>query len=585
MGTKQPMTTETAHPEFGVSLADRIQNWWSGPHKVWEATNKFIASPHPSVTESGARSRASLQAWIAVTLSIFFILGSVASAAARGDIGANEWVLLGLTLVMAVVYVVSRSPYFGMGGWLITGSVVVAGYGFVITGQGSSSVLNSFIPLGFILGSILLAPLPMLFWVVIGVVAMFFVPSRFGLDVGTDSGNFMTIGALLLVAIVFRNSIERGRLAELRSANETLRLLQGGLEQRVAERTIALSSVAEVSTVASTILDKGTLLQKVVDLSKERFNFYHAHIYLLNEAGETLVLAAGAGESGHQMVNKGHSIPLNREQSLVARAARERKGVTVNDVTQEPDFLPNPLLPDTRSELAVPMIVGETVIGVFDVQSDIVGRFTESDIDIQTTLASQIAIAIQNANLYTSAEVAKQEAQSLVDYASEAIAILDLETGLFVEPNESASKLYGLPREELVKVGPAQMSPPIQPDGRDSSEKALEKINEAMKTGTTVFDWTHRNAQGQDIFCEIRLARLPGAHPRLRVTVTDISERKRIEEFNQQRARQQEALIQIAQKIQGTTNVEAALQITVRELGQALGKKASVNLGPSDDNH
>jgi GAF domain-containing protein len=154
--------------------------------------------------------------------------------------------------------------------------------------------------------------------------------------------------------------------------------------------------VAEVSTATSTVLDVRNLLQEVVDLTKDRFNLYHSHIYLLDEQGENLVLASGAGEAGRQMVAQKRSIPLDREQSLVARAAREQKGVTVNDVTQAPDFLPNPLLPDTRSELAVPMMVAGNVIGVFDVQSDVVGRFTDSDINIQTTLAAQVATSIQN---------------------------------------------------------------------------------------------------------------------------------------------------------------------------------------------
>ena len=138
----------------------------------------------------------------------------------------------------------------------------------------------------------------------------------------------------------------------------------------MAARTKDLATVAEVGTATATILEVDELLQAVVDLSKERFNLYHSHIYLLDESGENLVLASGAGEPGRQMVAEKRSIPLDSEQSLVARAARERQGVTVNDVTQSPDFLPNPLLPDTRSELAVPMIVGGNVIGVFDVQSD-----------------------------------------------------------------------------------------------------------------------------------------------------------------------------------------------------------------------
>ena len=175
-----------------------------------------------------------------------------------------------------------------------------------------------------------------------------------------------------------------------------LRASIGALEQRVAARTQDLATVAEVGTATATILETDRLLQSVVDLTKDRFKLYHSHIYLLDEAGQNLVLTAGAGEPGRVMVAEKRTIPLDREQSLVARAARESKGVIVNDVTQAPDFLPNPLLPDTRSELAVPMVVGGKVIGVFDIQSDQVDRFTESDVNVQTTLAAQIATSIQN---------------------------------------------------------------------------------------------------------------------------------------------------------------------------------------------
>jgi len=187
-----------------------------------------------------------------------------------------------------------------------------------------------------------------------------------------------------------------------------------GLEERVAARTKDLETVAEVGTATATILESKRLFQEVVDLTKERFNLYHSHIYLLDEEGKNLVLTAGAGEPGRIMVSEGRSIPLDREQSLVARAARERQGVIVNDVTQEPDHLPNPLLPDTRSELAVPMIVGDQVVGVFDIQSEQVGRFTESDVNIQTTLAAQLAISIQNVRSFERSRK-NAELQSLVN--------------------------------------------------------------------------------------------------------------------------------------------------------------------------
>jgi len=171
-------------------------------------------------------------------------------------------------------------------------------------------------------------------------------------------------------------------------------------QEALAKRAVELATVAEVSTVASTILEAERLLQEVVDLTKERFGLYHAHIYLLDEAARTLNLAVGAGEVGRQMVAQQYAIPLDREQSLVARAARTRQGVIVNDVRSAPDFLPNPLLPETRSEMALPLIVGERVLGVFDVQADVVNRFTDEDLRVQTALAGQVAVALQNANLY-----------------------------------------------------------------------------------------------------------------------------------------------------------------------------------------
>ena len=110
---------------------------------------------------------------------------------------------------------------------------------------------------------------------------------------------------------MFLLAIQRIQLAvnQLQVSNRELQEVSTALEQRVTDRTKALETVAEISTITSTILESDKLLQEVVDLSKERFNLYHSHIYLLDEAGENLVLAAGAGEPGKQMVAEGRSIP------------------------------------------------------------------------------------------------------------------------------------------------------------------------------------------------------------------------------------------------------------------------------------
>ena len=250
----------------------------------------------------------------------------------------------------------------------------------------------------------------------LSILAFFFIGNRLMLPLNRLSLVAEEIAAGNLDARApVQNKDEIGSLAfTINRMTSQLQDTLRGLEQRVIDRTRDLEIVAEVGTIAATILDTNRLLQTVVNLTKERFNLYHSHIYLLNEKGESLVLAAGAGEPGRVMASEGLSIPLNREQSLVARAARERQGVTVNDVTQEPDYLPNPLLPDTRSELAVPMIVGGNVIGVFDIQSEQVGRFTDTDVNIQTTLASQLATSIQNVRSFERSQK-DAELQSLVN--------------------------------------------------------------------------------------------------------------------------------------------------------------------------
>ncbi|MGQ0601682.1 MAG: GAF domain-containing protein [Anaerolineales bacterium] len=184
-------------------------------------------------------------------------------------------------------------------------------------------------------------------------------------------------------------------LENLRLAEETrLNLVK---QERLSAQ---LATVAQVSTVASTILERQQLLNEVVNLAQQRFGLYHANVYLFEDVGQTLNLHAASGAVGQQMVEEGRSIPLLLEYSIVARAARERRAVVVNDVLESQSFLPHPLLPNTRAELAVPMLVGERLLGIFDLQADTVGRFADDDVRIQATLAAQVAVALQNATSY-----------------------------------------------------------------------------------------------------------------------------------------------------------------------------------------
>jgi len=264
---------------------------------------------------------------------------------------------------------------------------------------------------------------------------------------------------------------------------QTASLPSMDIEESMVKRAAELEIVNRVSNAAATILESEKLLQEVVDLTKTSFDLYHAHIYLLDDTGDSLNLVAGAGDAGRQMVAEGWKIPFIREQSLVARAARTEQGVIVNDVRRAPNWLPNPLLPDTRSELAVPMIARGRVVGVLDVQADKVDYFTDEDIRIQTVLAAQVAVAVENARLF---EQEHRVATELEEQARHLIGLNELSREL----NQAANE------DEVFKIAAHRMPQIIQADrasialltamGNDFDILALEGEADVTSLGTKV---------------------------------------------------------------------------------------------------
>jgi GAF domain-containing protein len=209
---------------------------------------------------------------------------------------------------------------------------------------------------------------------------------------------------------------------------------RGQVEQEILRRNQQLAAAAEVARVATSTLDLNVVLNTSVELIREKFGFYHASVFLVEPDSDMAVLRESTGEAGIRLKASKHQLAIG-SKSLVGSATATRHPVIVQDVTDDPTYFRNPLLPETRAEAVIPLINGETLVGALDVQSTTSGSFSTSDVVILTTLADQLAIAIQNARLYASIQ------QELVERKRAERALENAKNELEVKVRERTAEL------------------------------------------------------------------------------------------------------------------------------------------------
>jgi len=199
-------------------------------------------------------------------------------------------------------------------------------------------------------------------------------------------------------------------------------LMQGliRLREKFTEnhRNEQYTTLLEVSNIISSVLDKEKLLEQVVELIQKRFNYPYIHLFSVHPGRRRIFYEAGTGARSKMMHQTRFSIDLDDPSGIIPWVGRNGVTVLCNDVTQDPRYRPEPFPPEkTLSELTVPLIFGDKILGILDVQSDQLNAFTEQDRFLIEALADMIAVAMRNAALYRSERWRRQVADSLREVA------------------------------------------------------------------------------------------------------------------------------------------------------------------------
>ena len=394
----------------------------SGFTRFWMS----LINPHPSVQEVGEKARAQLLAVLTLILTLVYGWALISRPESYSE-------FIALLIITIVAYALSRTPYYRIGTYFLCFSFTAFAYITLLLGTASSysSAITTSVHVSLVVASLLLSAPGLATLLTFVAIASFTapwysqVPVAFDSNFFKDTGVTLSIGAILIGATTFRGFIERKRLDQLNKANRELEHLTSNLEHRVNERTAELETahhqterrasqlkaVTELAEAIAQLQDLSEVFPATTKLISERFGFYHVGIFLIDRDREYAVLQAANSEGGQQMLARNHRLKLG--VGVVGFCAQRGQPRIALDVGADAVFFNNPDLPNTRSEVALPMNSRETTIGVLDVQSTQAGAFSDEDLQVLTALANQVAIALENARLLTETRAALLQVQDI----------------------------------------------------------------------------------------------------------------------------------------------------------------------------
>lgn len=342
-----------------------------------------------------------------------------------------------------------------------------------------------------------------------------------------------------------------------------------------------LQSTAEVGQTLSQLLKLDDLLTRAVDLIRDRFAFYHVQVFLIDEQREYANLVASTGEVGQRLIARKHRLPVG-SQSVIGRVTQAGEAVISRDTDTDNVHAVNELLPNTRSELALPIMDAERIIGALDVQSTRRGAFLEDDVQALQIMANQLATAIRNATLFENIQHNLQENKRLF---LEAEANLRENQRLTSQLTTSVWASYlGTSRDiTAITLDQAEGVPHFNAEWTDTMRESQRRLRPIT-----------RNESGQQITAVPIVLRgaVIGA---IEVSADDVRENDMIEMMNavaqrlatnldnvrlyeeaQEATLQEQKINTVVARYQAANSIDELLQITLSELSDALGAEQGI---------
>jgi GAF domain-containing protein/HAMP domain-containing protein len=383
-----------------------------------------------------------------------------------------------------------------------------------------------------------------------------------------EAADSMAAGDLSARAGVRRHD-ETGQLAQAFNAMaEELSNMVDSLEQRVLERTRNLQTAAEVSRATTSVLNPDELLRQVVDLVRERFRLYYVGLFLLDPKHRYAILQAGTGRAGQEMLAQGHRREVG-DESMVGRCL-SRGEAQLAFADEGTTQFSNPYLPETRSKMALPLRSRGRVIGAMTVQSREEYAFDEAHVAVMQTMADQVAVAIDNAHLFTETQAALKETEATYQrYVRQAW----VQYAPTLPVNHYETRRRGIPplgdtvlpeiRQAVEQRGATIFS--YNDGGEETAHSALV-VPITLRGGEIIGALGIHDDEGTRQWSHDQIALIQAITERLALAAENL----RLFDETRRRASREQLAHEITDKMRSAIDLDNLLQISIQEISDAL---------------